>query len=411
MATNQMTRSGLGSESGSGSESESFVYLNPKSMQKFDSVIEWLEFCKTEKTRLLYGLGLQKFCNFHRITPDSIRGMQPDGLKRLIIEYVVFMKKNAKNHAGKPRPGEISINSIPHYMAGIQSFAEHLEIPLPWKKIRKSFPDQVANDFRSYTREEIAKLLEIAGLRERVIILVSISSGLRVGALPDLKVKHVIRIPEAPELAFLRIYGNSKKDRYLSLLTPEALVAIDRYVKYREDQGEKITQDSPLVRDKFGFESKRRTNKPMPIKAQSIQVIMRELVIKANLPLTELQPDHSLRKFFNTMAKNAGLDHMFKEMFMGHSIKLDDVYYDIDNPESRQKIISEYAKAVDLLTIDPRQKMKSELLRVKREMQKKDELIGKYEIMRQELQNAVSMAVEQAKKTRELEARLAEIKR
>jgi hypothetical protein len=43
---------------------------------------------------------------------------------------------------------------------------------------------------------------------------------------------------------------------------------------------------------------------------------------------------------------------------MGHSVKLDDVYYDKDSEISRQEIIVEYMKAVDALTINEEYRLK-----------------------------------------------------
>jgi len=37
---------------------------------------------------------------------------------------------------------------------------------------------------------------------------------------------------------------------------------------------------------------------------------------------------------------------------MGYSVKLDDIYYDNYNEKSQQKILLEYMKAIDALTID-----------------------------------------------------------
>jgi hypothetical protein len=48
---------------------------------------------------------------------------------------------------------------------------------------------------------------------------------------------------------------------------------------------------------------------------------------------------------------------------MGHSIKLDDdVYYDKDSETSRQKIIVEYMKAVDALTINEEYRLKMKII-------------------------------------------------
>ena len=53
----------------------------------------------------------------------------------MTINYILELSKKSKNTAGKPKTGEISINSVKQYLAGIRSFLEDHEISLPWKKI------------------------------------------------------------------------------------------------------------------------------------------------------------------------------------------------------------------------------------------------------------------------------------
>jgi hypothetical protein len=89
---------------------------------------------------------------------------------------------------------------------------------------------------------------------------------------------------------------------------------------------------------------------------------MKFLLRKAGLPYEQLQPDHSFRKFFNTCLMNSNVAYSFKELLMGHSIKLDDIYYDKDNETSRQKIIVEYMKAVDALTISEEYRLKKKII-------------------------------------------------
>ena len=46
---------------------------------------------------------------------------------------------------------------------------------------------------------------------------------------------------------------------------------------------------------------------------------------------------------------------------MGHSVKLDDVYYDKDNAKSQQKILLEYMKAINALTINDEYRLKKKI--------------------------------------------------
>ena len=77
------------------------------------------------------------FCKFHHTNPDELVRLKPDKLKDMAIKYVLELRKKSKNTAGKPKRGEISVNSIKTYVAGIKSFLEDHEISLPWKKIAR----------------------------------------------------------------------------------------------------------------------------------------------------------------------------------------------------------------------------------------------------------------------------------
>jgi hypothetical protein len=48
---------------------------------------------------------------------------------------------------------------------------------------------------------------------------------------------------------------------------------------------------------------------------------------------------------------NSDVAHSFKELLMGHSVKLGDVYYDKDELSTR-KLVVEYINAVDVLQVD-----------------------------------------------------------
>lgn len=329
-------------------------------LREYDSCKFWLEGIKSKSTLNAYTIHLSLFCKFHNVNPDQLIQLSnsPGQLKTMILNYIIHLKKIAKQSAGKPRKGELSVNSIKLYLNGVKSFLELNEIPLPWKKIAKFYPDDVTNSYRSYTKDEIKKLLSVADPRDRCIILLMASSGIRVGAIQTLKVKSVKRLDE---IGIVTVYPESKDSVYAALVTPEFLTSLDEYLKYRKSQGEKITTESWLIRDKFATFSK-KTNKPIPPTVKSINKQMRFLVRKAGLPFEDLQPDHSLRKFFNTALMNSDVAYTFKELLMGHSMKLDNVYYDKENEKSQQKILLEYMKAIDALTINDEYRLRKQIV-------------------------------------------------
>lgn len=179
-----------------------------------------------------YALHLLLFCEFYNTIPDEIIKLTPGELKDMVIKYIIELKKKSKKSAGKPKRGEISVNSIKLYLAGIRSFLEDHEISLPWGKIVKYCPEDVNNNYRSYTRHEISKLLSAADLRDRCIILLMSSSGIRVGAIPSLTMKSLKRIDE--NLGLLTVYEDNKKSKYATLVTPECMSALDEYFEEKK---------------------------------------------------------------------------------------------------------------------------------------------------------------------------------
>jgi integrase len=96
----------------------------------------------------------------------------------------------------------------------------------------------VTSPYRSYTKDEILKLLSVADARDRCIILLMASSSIRVGAIQSLQVKSIRRLDNG--IGLLTVYPESKDSVYVTLVTPEFLASLDQYLNYRRSQGEKI---------------------------------------------------------------------------------------------------------------------------------------------------------------------------
>ena len=127
----------------------------PLQLSKYNACTFWLESLKTQSTLTAYTIHVSLFCKFHNTDPDQLIQLSNSmtQLKTMIINYVIHLKKIAKKSAGKPKRGELSVNSIKHYLNGVKSFLEFNEIALPWSKIAKFLPDDVTNSYRSYTKK------------------------------------------------------------------------------------------------------------------------------------------------------------------------------------------------------------------------------------------------------------------
>ena len=97
--------------------------------------------------------------------------------------------------------------------------------------------------YRSYTAEEISRLLEISDEREKAIILLLASTGMRVGAVHPLRLKDLKKwvIDERGNYIYqIQVYSSSSKYRYYTFCTPECAMAIDNYLEFRKRYGEKL---------------------------------------------------------------------------------------------------------------------------------------------------------------------------
>ena len=317
-------------------------------------------------------------CRFYKATPSEMVAWGNEDGNEKVKQFILYLKRNAKPYAGKRRSHELSVNSVPQYFYSISSFFDYYDVELKTKKLRKMMPEQVESDLRPARREEIQKLIQLAKTpRDRLIVLAPTSCGAREGCLAEFDVRNVRVVDEehwtlVPVTEFMKeqkitvpvgcmgmisVYGTSKKAKYISFLNYEGMLAVCDNLNYRLLHHEKITPLSPLIRDYF-VPLGRNVNHPKKISAHRINRIVATLMDRAGVPRDELQPLHSLRKFFNTVCKNAGVDYMFKESFMGHTINLDRIYYDPENPESLQKMVTEYRKAVDSLTINDENRLK-----------------------------------------------------
>ena len=63
----------------------------------------------------------------------------------------------------------------------------------------------------------------MADLRDRCVILIMSSGGIRAGAIPELKVKHQSILNKNNGIGLLKVYPESKRHSYITLLTPECM--------------------------------------------------------------------------------------------------------------------------------------------------------------------------------------------
>jgi integrase len=304
---------------------------------------------KSQESQKLYMKYFDYFYQFSNKTPSELLSMNVKDIETLIIEYVKGMRDN-----------KLSSSSIKGRISPILTFLQLNDVLVNKKKIVRYFGEEkkTVKDL-AYTNGDIQKMLARSKLRTKVMILIYASTGIRKSAILDLKLKLLKKIPEFNLYKFT-IYENSN-DEYYTFCTPECASMIDQYIEHRRQAGEKITEESYLVRNDFDW-TKNTAKNPKKLDDKSISATFRKMLIVTGLredneprfKRHEKAMFHAFRKFFDTTLINANVNQMVKELLMGHSVGLDNSYY----RPNEQTMLVEYSKAINDLTIDDAYKWK-----------------------------------------------------
>jgi integrase len=307
-----------------------------KDKEESPALINFIESLpSSEYTRKSYRERLDKFMKFLKVNdPQELLKWDQKVIQERIISFIISCR-----NAGR------SQWSIHAYYTSLKHFYEINDIPLNWKKI-KMFAGKVAkkaND-RPYTFQEIHKLLEHATPRQKVVILLQCSAGLRAGAIPYLKVGHLHFIQEHG-IYQIKVYAGTR-DEYITFCTFECATAIDSYIEYRKNRlGETITEESPLVVNLIDKEyNYNGRNVGEVTSSEGIKRIVYRLLYDSGIRRLENRKAaaggrymtatcHSLRKFFGTQLEHAKVRDLAIENLLGHSTGLRGVYRKIPDDE------------------------------------------------------------------------------
>ena len=196
-------------------------------------------------------------------------------------------------------------------------------------KVPKALPEIL-------TTEEINKVFfqsentdnELLGLRDRCILEMLYSSGLRVSELCNLKVNNI-----QFDLDLIRFFGKGNKERMIPL-TYYARKWLERYLT----QSRRILSERSTKGSKFVFLS----NNGLPLTRAAVWQSVKKYINKAAIP-KKISP-HTFRHSFATHLVDGGANLVEVQALLGHAdISTTEIYTHL----SRDFIDSEYMKAFE----------------------------------------------------------------
>jgi site-specific recombinase XerD len=237
--------------------------------QEEEIYFNFINSLKSPVTKEIYETNIKyylKFCNFTKLSELlTIQDKQ-----KQIIKYIMFLREK-----------ELATSSINTMLYAIYHFYDMNDIVLNKKKIN-SFKGESTRKVtdRAYNYEEIQKILNVSDLRMKVIVLLMASAGLRVGAITSLKLRNLEKVESCYKVT---VYEGTN-EQYYSFCTPESASFIDAYLEYRTKQGEKLMQDSYLIRDQFDLtDIEQIRNKSKGIQTGTLKVMLNLLLVKAGV--------------------------------------------------------------------------------------------------------------------------------
>jgi integrase len=318
---------------------------------------------RSKHTKTNYRLTFNQFLKDGAHTTDLqvLLDYKPRILESMVIGYIEGLRDKGRAH-----------KTIQLHCAAIFHFFEMNDVSLIKRKIMRFVPpdeSDATNTDKAYTVEEIRRILDqgCTDTRTKAIVLLMVSAGMRIGALPGLRFEHLTYIAEY-SLYKILVYASSKPDRYFTFRTPECATAVQAYLDYRRRAGEKITDKSPLIREMFNMENPFIINTPRPSTERMMALALEQSLARSGVnqrtpsrvkkSRREIMRSHGFRKFYITQCDRANVRFTVREYLSGHRLPNQDPRYIRTEEEDR---LLEYLKAIPFLTIDPKHRLQKQI--------------------------------------------------
>jgi integrase len=336
--------------------------------------------------------------SYLRLSPDAYDKLLDKDHKHIqmdICDYVVHLKKQ----------GIVTTRSIQAYLSAIHKFYVMNDVTqLNWAKINSFVGEnEKQREDRAYTHAEIQKMIQKTNPRNRAIILLMCSAGLRVGAIPGLRIRDLEPIDKYG-IYKVNVYATSKKSRYFTFCSVECRKEIDYYLEWRKRWGEKLVDDSPLFRRGFNTQTDDNDDEEVSSRRRKAKRLQQTNTgIRPLLPPTETETElnrqtqthhrfeimecHGFRKFFESNAFKAGMNNMYIRRLMGQKAGLEDSYLKISEEELLEGSDRHtgFVDIIDQVTINDEYRLRREVEVLKVEKSKMETALSRIDDLYEKL--------------------------
>ncbi len=302
-----------------------------KSIIKY--LVDFLDYCEIEKglsskTQENYARFLSKF--FTWLKENNLNSLRPQELN---LDHIWKYKVYLSRHIDPRTKKTLKKTTQNYYLIALRSllsfFVDKNIHSLPPSKIKLA-KDKADKKIKFLKLEELSRLLsapdsnKIIGLRDKAILEVLFSTGLRVAELVALN-RDQIRIKDNTEDLEIAVIGKGSKVRS-TYFSQRSVRALRRYLGSRKDLDEAL-----FINYRPGAS---RSNKTRRLTVKSIENIVKKYALMTGLSV--LAAPHTLRHSFATDLLNQGVDLRTVQEFLGHSnIATTQIYTHVTNKQLR----------------------------------------------------------------------------
>lgn len=288
--------------------------------------LDWLDIEKglANKSQENYARFLTKFTNW--LKDNNLANLKPHQLSSdHIWKYRVYLSRNTKRPLKKSTQNYylIALRSLLNY------FAERNILSLPAEKVKLA-RDKEERPVRLLSLEQLDKLFaapdvsKITGLRDRAILELFFSTGMRIAELVSLDREQIKTKPALAQNKELELSIRGKGGRIRTVyISNRALYWLKRYLDTRTDNNKAL-----FINYRGRKDADRR------LTPRAIEKNFKKYIIATGLPL--IATPHVMRHTFATDLLNQGVDLRILQAFLGHkSILATQIYTHVTNKKLR----------------------------------------------------------------------------
>jgi integrase len=286
---------------------------------------EWLEECRTQSTKRLYGQNIKLFQEWYQKPLETFLGLSPKEMRHEALKFQSFLAERLTK-----RKALMTANSIISALTALGSFCTFNDktLNLRGKRLRT----RIDLSSHVFTNGELSRLFDIGSVEEKAILATFCSLGWEVSSLLELKRPFIESlIKQAKEEGKEFIFFQSQRPKTgalrLGVLNPLAIEWLSKWLE--QSTCERL----------FRFTTK-----------EGVNAMIKRLAREAHITKTGRIHTHLIRKWVMSGLSRAGFNEFQIKYVLGKAIPLTDMTY---LQTLQQEIETKYPKAYEYVNIKP----------------------------------------------------------